>query len=371
MTALLPVTTPRLRSTIGGVLAFAFALLLCTGCGGSGGETVRVDGSSTVYPLSEAVAEEFLREGIAQVTIGESGTGGGFSKFLRGETDINDASRPITVTERERAQENGIEYIELPVAYDGLAVVANPGVDWVECLSVDELRRIWRPDSDVTNWSQVREGFPSDTLRLFGPGTASGTYDYFTEAIMGESGASRTDFTSSEDDNVLVQGVEGTDGALGYFGYAYYKNNTDRLRILSIDPDERGSGAECVTPRDSTIRTGTYRPLARPLFIYVRADAASEESVQAFVNFYLENAAELASEVGYVPLSDDAYELVRARFANRTTGTLFGREEVGAGADVEQTLREDMRSAEPDTAATAQAPAPDAATAAATGGPAS
>jgi len=326
---------------IGGLLV----VLLLAGCGG--GEeseglsgSLRIDGSSTVYPVSEAVAEEFLRANPnVNVTVGESGTGGGFSKFLRKETAINDASRPITETEREQARENGIEYIEIPVAYDGIAVTVHPGVDFVDCLTVEELRSIWRPDNPVNNWSEVRDGFPDQEIELYGPGTASGTYDYFTEAIVGESGASRADFTSSEDDNVLVRGVSGTPGALGYFGYAYYKNNRDELRALAIDPDERGSGASCTAPSDSTLQSGTYRPLARPLFMYIRASVADQAVVQEYLDFYLDNAEELALAVGYVPLSAEAYTLARQRFDNRVTGTLFGQEDVTAGARVEAVLR--------------------------------
>jgi phosphate transport system substrate-binding protein len=332
-------------------------LVALAGCGGSASSSdgqlsgsVRIDGSSTVFPLTEAVAEEFMyaHPGV-RVTVSESGTGGGFSKFLRGETDINDASRPITPEERDAADERGIAFIELPVGYDGIAVVAHPDVDWVECLTVDELRRIWQPNSDVDTWRDVRSTFPDRSIELYGPGTASGTYDYFTEAIVGRSGASRTDFTASEDDNVLVQGVRGTPGALGYFGFAYYENNADDLRLIAIDPDQPESGTACTAPSDSTIQQGTYTPLARPLFMYVSTDAVDRAPVQAFVDFYLSNAGELASSVGYVGLSPAAYELAYNRFERRTTGTLFGQERIRAGADVERVLR----SAAPDSVAAA------------------
>ena len=327
-------------------------LIVLAGCGDSASSSdglsgsVRIDGSSTVFPLTEAVAEEFMyaHPGV-RVTVSESGTGGGFSKFLRGETDINDASRPITPEERDAADEQGIAFIEVPVGYDGIAVVAHPGVDWIQCLTVDELRRIWQPNSDVDTWRDVRPTFPDRSIELYGPGTASGTYDYFTEAVVGRSGASRTDFTASEDDNVLVQGVRGTPGALGYFGFAYYENNADDLQLIAIDPDQPGSGTACTAPSDSTIQQGTYSPLARPLFTYVRADAADRAPVQAFVNFYLSNAGELARSVGYVGLSPTAYELASDRFERRTTGTLFGQERIRAGADVERVLR----SASPDS----------------------
>jgi len=274
------------------------------------------------------------------VTVSESGTGGGFAKFLRSETDINDASRPITTAEQEAATANGIAFIELPVGYDGIAIVAHPAVDWVDCLTIDELRRIWQPGSDVATWQDVRSAFPDRPIELYGPGTASGTYDYFTEAIVGRSGASRPDFTASEDDNVLVQGVRGTPGALGYFGFAYYENNADDLQLIAVDPDQPASGAACTAPSDSTIQTGAYAPLARPLFTYIRAEAADRAPVQAFVDFYLSNAGDLAPSVGYVGLSPAAYNLAADRFARRTTGTLFGQERIRAGADVERVLRQ-------------------------------
>lgn len=341
------------------VIAIGLGAMLVAACGGTSGAdgrlagAIRIDGSSTVFPLTEAVAEEFTREhpGV-RVTVSESGTGGGFGKFLRGETDINDASRPITPAERDQAAANDIAFIELPVGYDGIAVVAHPALDEVDCLTVEELRRIWQPGSPITNWREVRDGFPDQPMALYGPGTASGTYDYFTEAIVGESGASRTDFTASEDDNVLVQGVRGTPGALGYFGFAYYANNADDLHLIGIDPDGRGRGAACTAPSDSTIQSGTYTPLARPLFAYVRADAAERSPVQTFISFYLEHAGDLAPSVGYVGLSPAAYALAQQRFARRVTGTLFGTERVRAGADVEAVLQR----AVPDSTAQSSAP---------------
>ena len=330
---------------LGLVLVLSMGLVGCGGgSGGASGEPVSVDGSSTVFPLTEAVAEEFMRANSgARVTVGVSGTGGGFSKFLRGETAVNNASRPIAPGEIEKAEANGIEFIELPVSYDGLAVTVHPDNDWVDCLTVDELRQIWEPDSEIDNWNQVRDEFPDREIELYGPGTASGTYDYFTEAIMGESGASRSDFTASEDDNVLVQGIEGTEAALGYFGLAYYENNAERLKVLGIDPDERGSGASCVTPSAETVNDGSYRPLSRPLFIYVNT-AKLDETSEAFVDFYLQNAGSLAPDVGYVSMPDSAYTLVRQRFQNRTSGTLFGREDVDlTGVQVAEILRNAAR----------------------------
>ncbi|MDX1420610.1 MAG: PstS family phosphate ABC transporter substrate-binding protein [Rubricoccaceae bacterium] len=302
------------------------ALPLLAACGGGDAPesdglsgAVMVDGSSTVFPITEAVAEEFMlaNPGV-RVTVGASGTGGGFGKFLRGETDINDASRPIKESERATAEEAGIAFIELPVAYDGIAIVTNPGNSWLECLTTEELAAIWAPGSDVNNWSQVRDGFPDQSLTLYGPGTDSGTYDYFTEAIGGEEGASRADYTASEDDNVLVQGIAGDPNALGFFGLAYYEENAEQLRLVGVD-----AGNGCIRPDAETIGTGTYQPLARPEFIYVNAARADDPAINAFVRFYLENAPALVREVGYVPLSGDAYAAAMERFESRTTGSVF------------------------------------------------
>ena len=291
-------------------------------------------------PLTEAVAEEFMEANQgARVNVGVSGTGGGFSKFLRSETAINDASRPISPEEIEKAESNGVEYIELPVAYDGLAVMVHPTNDWADCLTANELQELWKPNSPIDRWNQLRDEFPDRPIELYGPGTASGTYDYFTEAIVGESGASRSDYTASEDDNVLAQGIKNTESALGYFGLAYYENNVDELRAIGIDPDEQDGGASCVTPSAETVQNGSYRPLSRPLFIYVNVDKITP-SVEKFVEFYLNNADELASDVGYVAMPEDAYELALERFRARTTGTVFGAEGVDAtGTRVEEMLQ--------------------------------
>ena len=322
-------------------LAAALALVLVlAGCGGGSTDSVSVDGSSTVFPLTEAVAEEFMEgnQG-ARVNVGVSGTGGGFSKFLRSETAINDASRPISPEEIEKAESNGVEYIELPVAYDGLAVMVHPTNDWADCLTANELQELWKPNSPIDRWNQLRDEFPDRPIELYGPGTASGTYDYFTEAIVGESGASRSDYTASEDDNVLAQGIKNTESALGYFGLAYYENNVDELRAIGIDPDEQDGGASCVTPSAETVQNGSYRPLSRPLFIYVNVDKITP-SVEKFVEFYLNNADELASDVGYVAMPEDAYELALERLRARTTGTVFGAEGVDAtGTRVEEMLQ--------------------------------
>ncbi len=309
-------------------LTLTLASLVALGCGGGAGAgpaTIAVDGSSTVFPITEAVAEEFQREHPdVRVTVGISGTGGGFKKFTVGETDINDASRTIQSSESEAAAANNIGYIELPVAFDGISVVVNPNNSFVDALTVEELNAIWRPASTVRRWSDVRPGWPNQPIALYGPGTDSGTFDYFTEVINGESGACRPDFTASEDDNVLVQGVAGDPNALAFFGYAYFAENRGRLKVVPINP---GSGP--VGPTDVTINNGTYRPLSRPIFIYVSTEAAERPEVQAFVRFYLENAAALVGEVGYVALPDRVYDLALQRFEQRVTGSAFNNAQPG------------------------------------------
>jgi len=313
----------------------AVALFGCGGSTGDGGDThatshiegaVAIDGSSTVYPVSEAVAEEFRTEQPKiRVTIGISGTGGGFKKFTVGETDISDASRPIKAKEQKKAAENGIEYIELPVAFDGLSVVVNPGNDFVDHLTVEELHRIWQPESTVMTWKDVRPEWPDRRIKLYGPGTDSGTFDYFTEAINGKSQACRSDFTASEDDNVLVAGVAGDVDALGFFGFAYYVENQSRLKVVPVD-----GGKGPVAPAATSINDGSYAPLSRPLFIYVSTAGLEKAAVKAFLDYYLDHAATLAGEVGYVALPDRAYDLARERVANRVTGSVFsGRDTVG------------------------------------------
>lgn len=293
-----------------GLVAVGFLFLAaCGGDRGAGGESglsgsIEIDGSSTVYPITEAVAEEFMIEtgGDVRVTVGVSGTGGGFKRFCAGETAISNASRAIKDSEREACEQSGVEPVELTVAYDGMSVVAHPDNTWVECLTVDQLRQIWQPGSTVQRWSDVDPSWPDTQIKLYGPGTDSGTFDYFTEAIMGEEDASRSDYTASEDDNVLVQGVEGDRGALGYFGYAYYEENADRLKLLGVD-----DGAGCVMPMPETIQSDEYSPLSRPVFIYVARGALQRPEVRDFARFYLENAAELVREVGYIPLADSTY----------------------------------------------------------------
>lgn len=289
---------------------------------------IKIDGSSTVYPITEAVAEEFQKSQKVKVTVGESGTGGGFKKFCRGETDISNASRPISQKEMDACKEAGIQFIELPVAFDALTVAVNDKNDWVKSLTVEELKKIWQPGSTVKNWKQVNSAFPDKALSLYGPGTASGTFDYFTEAINGKSKASRTDYTPSEDDNVLVQGVSGNVGGMAYFGLAYYEENKDKLRAVPI---AEKAGKPGVLPSAETVKDGTYQPLSRPIFIYVNATAAAfKPEVKSFINFYLDNAPELVKEVKYIPLTTEDYTAVKAHFKALKPGTGFGgKNEVG------------------------------------------
>ena len=271
--------------------------------------TIEIDGSSTVYPITVAVAEEFRKiHPDVQVPVGVSGTGGGMKRFTVGETSISDASRPIKDKEVTAASDNGIEFIELAIAYDGLSVIVNPANDWVDCLTTEELNKIWDPHSKLSNWSEIRSGFPDQPLRLYGPGTDSGTFDYFTDEINGEEGASRADYTPSEDDNVLVQGVSGDKGSLGYFGSAYYLPNADKLKLVAID-----GGTGCITPDSTTINDGSYSPLSRPLFIYLNKAHLNSLHVKEFVNYYLTNGAKFAEEVGYVPLPQDMYDEGKAK----------------------------------------------------------
>jgi phosphate transport system substrate-binding protein len=286
----------------------AFLVAACGGDRAGAGDglsgSIEIDGSSTVYPISQAVAEEYMREtrGDVRVTVGFSGTGGGFRRFCSGETEISNASRAIKEDELELCRQAGVDPLELQVAIDGLAVIVNPGNTFVQCLTVDELRRIWEPGSTLQRWSEVREGMPDEPLRLYGPGTNSGTFDYFTEAIMGEEDASRPDYSASEDDNVLVQGVGGDVNALGYFGYAYYIENQNQLRAIGVD-----NGNGCVEPTPETVKGGEYAPLSRPLFIYVDRAELQRPEVAEFVRFYMERAADLVTEVGYVPMEAERY----------------------------------------------------------------
>ena len=266
--------------------------------------TIRIDGSSTVFPVTEAVAEEFGKvHPKIRVTVGVSGTGGGFKKFTIGEIDLNNASREIKEIEIKKAKSRKVEYIELPIAYDGISIVVSQKNTWVDYLNVEELKKLWRPGSSVNTWKDIRSSWPARKIRLYGPGTDSGTFDYFTEAINGKSHASRSDFTKSEDDNVLVQGVSGDRDSLGYFGFAYYIENKKKVRAIPIKNKKKP-----VLPTMQTINNGSYRPLSRPIFIYVNKKSLQRTEVYTFVKFYLDNAPALSKEVGYVPLPDSQYQ---------------------------------------------------------------
>ncbi|AOY81101.2 PstS family phosphate ABC transporter substrate-binding protein [Moorena producens JHB] len=308
-----------------------------TSCGGGSTPTaqVKVDGSSTVFPISEAMAEEFQKANPEiQVTVGVSGTGGGFKKFCAGETDISNGSRPIKESEIELCKKGGIEYIELPIAFDGLSVVVNKENNFASCLKTAELKKIWEPAAQdkVKNWKQINPKFPNLKLGLYGPGTDSGTYDYFMENIVGKKVGSRGDYTASEDDNLIVQGVSTDKGGLGFFGYAYYEENKDKLKLVKID-----GGSGCVAPSTATIADGTYKPLSRPEFIYVKKEAATRPEVKAFVDYQLAAAnSKLISEVGYVPMPEDIMMLVRKRFSEGTVGSVFAN--APKGSKVKQLL---------------------------------
>jgi phosphate transport system substrate-binding protein len=293
-------------------------------------QVIKVDGSSTVYPITEGVAEEFqkVNKGL-KVTVGVSGTGGGFKKFCRGEIDISDASRPIAAKEMEACRAAGIEYYELPVAFDALTVVINPKNTWLKQATVAELKKMWEPAAQgkVTHWNQVNPTWPNQPIKLFGAGSDSGTFDYFTEAIVGKSKSSRGDFTASEDDNVLVQGVAGDVNAIGYFGYAYYAENTNKLKALPIVEKD---GKPAVAPSQQTVLDGSYQPLSRPIFIYVNAKSLAKPEVKKFVDFYMKESAKIASEVKYVPLPPEAYTTALDHVNKGKKGTVFGgKNEVG------------------------------------------
>jgi phosphate transport system substrate-binding protein len=316
--------------TLSAVLILALALL-ASACGGddesSGGSTaggdaslsgrIQADGSSTVGPLVTRAAEKFQQENSGvQVTVGVSGTGGGFERFCAGETDVSNASRPIKEEEEQACTAKGVEHVEFQVANDALTVVVNKENDWATCLAVEELAKIWAPDSQVDNWSQVRSDFPDQELKLFGPGTDSGTFDYFTGEINGEEGASRSDYSPSEDDNVIVQGVSGEKGGLGYFGFSYFEENQDTLNAVEID-----DGDGCVAPSVETAQDGTYKPLSRPLFVYVKKASFDKPEVHAFLEYLLDNAASLAEETQYVPLTQEQIDKAKADFDAAADGS--------------------------------------------------
>jgi len=306
-------------------------------------QIVKVDGSSTVYPITEAVAEEFqkAKKNAIKVTVGISGTGGGFKKFCRGETDISDASRPILKKEMDDCKAAGVEYIELPVAFDALTVVINPKNTFLKSINVAELKKMWEPAAQgkVTRWNQVNPAWPDAPLKLFGPGADSGTFDYFTEAVVGKAKSSRGDFTASEDDNVLVQGVSRDVNALGYFGFSYYIENKDKLKAVAI---VEKPGKPAVEPSLEAVIKGTYQPLARPIFIYVSAKSLAKPEVREFVQYYMANGAKLSKEVKYVPLPDAAYKTAWEHVLKMKKGTVFGGV-AEVGITIEELLKREAK----------------------------
>lgn len=305
----------------------------------AGGAIIKIDGSSTVFPITEAMAEEFqtAEKGATKVTVGISGTGGGFKKFCRGETDIQDASRPIQASEMEVCKQAGIKYLELPVAYDAIAIVVNPKAKWLEEITVEELKKMWSPEAQgkITKWNQVNPKWPDAPIKLFGPGTDSGTFDYFTEAIVGKSKSSRGDYTASEDDNVIVQGVSQDINSLGYFGLAYYESNKSKLKALKIVGGEKSPQKnKGVLPTKETVENSSYFPLSRPIFIYINEASLKKSEVKRFTEFYINNATTLVPSVKYVALPKKIYDLALKHVNTNKLGTVFGgHSEVGLKID--------------------------------------
>lgn len=332
-------------------LILASVAMVTGGCRCKDRLTIMIDGSSTVFPINEAVAEEFLKarrasgeENDIRITVGVSGTGGGFEKFCRGEIDITGASRPIKASEMKRCEEAGIDFIEVPIAYDGVAVVVHPDNDWIQDATVAELKRMWEPEAQATimRWNDIRPEWPDRPLRLFGAGVSSGTYDYFTAAIVGTEHASRGDFTSSEDDNVLVQGIARDVNGLGFFGFAYYEENSAVIRAIGIDDEDDSNGEGPIMPSAETIGNSTYQPLSRAIFIYVREDRVASEEMTALLDFYLNEGRPLMREVGYISLQDSSYELAIERVNRRITGAMFGGQGSMVGVSIDDLMREVM-----------------------------
>ncbi|PTN09159.1 PstS family phosphate ABC transporter substrate-binding protein [Nitrosomonas aestuarii] len=320
------------------VIAVCF---FCLNTNVSANPIVRIDGSSTVYPIIEAVAEDFqiAKRGSVRVTVGISGTGGGFKKFCRGELDIVNASRAITELEMQVCKKTGVQYIEMPIAFDALTVAINPRNNWSETMKIDELKQIWEPGAqgEINNWRQINSDWPDKKIKLYGAGADSGTFEYFTEAIVGRAKSSRGDFTASEDDNVLVQGVASDKYALGFFGFAYYIENKNKIKAVAID-----SGSGGVIPSAETVENGSYQPLSRPVFIYVNAQSTGKSEVQDFVKFFMENAAELVAEVKYFPLSPKIYDNNLMNMKKKKVGTVFsGESEVGV--NIEEVMKHNAR----------------------------
>jgi phosphate transport system substrate-binding protein len=305
-------------------LAIATNLLSCSGnVNSTQNPTINIDGSSTVYPITKAITDSFKAQKAQDADINMSvlGTGGGFAKFCNGETDISNASRPISVNEMNTCKEAGVAYIELPIAFDAITVVVNQNNDWLDSITTEELKKIWSPQAEqtITNWNQVNSNFPDRPLNLFAPDSDSGTFDYFTEAIVGEEGTSRSDYVSSSNDNTLVQGVEQDPNAMGYFGLAYYETQKEQIKAIAVD---NGNGA--VLPSRETVEAGKYQPLSRPLFIYINSSAAQKNpQLQALVKYYIEQAASIVAEVGYVPLPEEGYQLTKIHFERGKVGTVF------------------------------------------------
>jgi phosphate transport system substrate-binding protein len=304
--------------------------------------SVQVDGSSTVYPITEAVAEEFMKENKkVKATIGISGTGGGFKKFIRNEIDIADASRPIKKGEDSACAAGGVEYLELPIAFDGLAVVVNPQNSWTNDITVAELKKLWEPEAQgkITKWNQIRPEWPNEEIHLFGAGTQSGTFDYFTEAIVGKAKSCRGDYTASEDDNVLVQGISTDKNALGFFGLDYFTANKDKLKLVPVDDQKDENGKGPIAPSVETVKNATYQPLSRPLLIYINKKSIERKEVDAFVKYFLSNAEALVPEAGYVPLTKEMYDMVKKRYDAKITGSVFLKLKSDVGVKMEDILK--------------------------------
>lgn len=303
---------------------------------------VEIDGSSTVYPITEAIAEEFnLENPKVKVTIGVSGTGGGIKKFIRNEIDVADASRPIKNSEDSLCKAAGIEYIELPIAYDGLAVVVHPENTWVNDITVKELKMLWEPSAQgkIKTWNQIRSSWPNQEIHLFGAGTQSGTFDYFTEAIVGEARSCRGDYTASEDDNVLVQGISSDKNALGFFGLDYFVANKQKLKLIPINDENDSNGKGAISPSEETVKNGTYQPLSRPLFVYFNKKSLDRPEVLNFGNYFIKNAPTLVAEAGYVPLTQNIYDLISLRFSKKTSGSVFLNMKSSVGVKMEEILK--------------------------------
>lgn len=309
-------------------------------------ETIAIDGSSTVYPITRAIAADFEKANSGmRVSVAISGTGGGFKKFCAGEIDISDASRPISAAEAALCRANGIRYVELPVAFDGLAVLVNPKNDWATCVTVGELKALWEPQAQgkVTRWSQIRATWPDQEIHLYGADVESGTYDYFTQAIVGKEHSSRTDYHASADDEVLAKDIAGDPLSIGFFGLAYYGEHKDLLKLVAIDDEREDTGEGCILPTRSSVESGTYQPLARPVFIYVAKRAVERPEVQAFVKYYLARAGEVSDAVGYVPLPERAYERAQGRFDRRVYGSVFGGRGSQVGVSMEDLAAQEAR----------------------------